>query len=149
MLDAFQNGASFAIVEDRNALSQKIDQSNIIELKTIKNELAAFAEWFYHYPSRALDIYAVTGTNGKSTIAHFIAGLFTTLEKKAAVLGTIGNGVYPLLQDSPLTTLDSIAINDWMAQFVKKETYHLSLEASSHALDQRRLENIEIKTLNN
>ncbi|MBK2125421.1 UDP-N-acetylmuramoyl-L-alanyl-D-glutamate--2,6-diaminopimelate ligase [Fangia hongkongensis] len=146
VLDAFQNGALFAIVEDRNTLSQKIDQPYILELKTIKNELAAFAEWFYHYPSRALDIYAVTGTNGKSSIAHFIAGLFTTLEKKAAVLGTIGNGVYPLLQDSPLTTLDSIAINDWMAQFVKKEAYHLSLEASSHALDQRRLENIKIKT---
>jgi UDP-N-acetylmuramoyl-L-alanyl-D-glutamate--2,6-diaminopimelate ligase len=89
-------------------------------------------------------VAAVTGTKGKSSIVAFVREIWTALGKPAASLGTVGvvtpNGEVPLRHTTP----DPIEVHRLLAQLKKDGIDHLALEASSHGLDQFRLDGVEI-----
>ncbi|HEX4302985.1 MAG TPA: UDP-N-acetylmuramoyl-L-alanyl-D-glutamate--2,6-diaminopimelate ligase [Rhizomicrobium sp.] len=89
-------------------------------------------------------VAAVTGTKGKSSIVAFMREIWTALGYPAASLGTVG--VVTPTGDIPLkhTTPDPIEIHRLLAQLKKDGIDHLALEASSHGLDQFRLDGVEI-----
>ncbi len=89
-------------------------------------------------------VAAVTGTKGKSSIVAFVREIWTALGKPAASLGTVGvvtpSGEIPLRHTTP----DPIEVHRLLAQLKKDGIDHLALEASSHGLDQFRLDGVEI-----
>jgi UDP-N-acetylmuramoyl-L-alanyl-D-glutamate--2,6-diaminopimelate ligase len=90
-------------------------------------------------------VVAVTGTSGKTSVADFTRQVFTALEHKSASLGTIGlvkpdGSVY-----GSLTTPDPISLHKTLAELAKSGTTHLAFEASSHGLDQHRLDGVRLK----
>jgi UDP-N-acetylmuramoyl-L-alanyl-D-glutamate--2,6-diaminopimelate ligase len=89
-------------------------------------------------------VAAITGTKGKSSIVAFVREIWTALGKPAASLGTVGvvtpKGEIPLKHTTP----DPIEIHRLLAQLKKDGIDHLALEASSHGLDQFRLDGVEI-----
>jgi len=89
-------------------------------------------------------VAAVTGTKGKSSIVAFVREIWTALGKPAASLGTVGvvtpKGEIPLKHTTP----DPIEVHRLLAQLKKDGIDHLALEASSHGLDQFRLDGVEI-----
>jgi len=89
-------------------------------------------------------IAAVTGTKGKSSVVAFVREIWTALAKPAASLGTVGlvspNGVAVLKHTTP----DPIEIHRLLAKLKQDGVDHLALEASSHGLDQFRLDGVEI-----
>jgi UDP-N-acetylmuramoyl-L-alanyl-D-glutamate--2,6-diaminopimelate ligase len=89
-------------------------------------------------------IAAVTGTKGKSSVVAFVREIWTALGKPAASLGTVGlvtpNGEIPLKHTTP----DPIEIHRLLAKLKEEGVDHLALEASSHGLDQFRLDGVEI-----
>ncbi|MFN7709653.1 MAG: UDP-N-acetylmuramoyl-L-alanyl-D-glutamate--2,6-diaminopimelate ligase [Holosporales bacterium] len=94
-------------------------------------------------------VVAVTGTNGKSSVAHFSHLLFAALDHPAASIGTLGIHVAGAeIEDLPqvkLTTPDPITFHKALQQLRDKGVHHVALEASSHGLDQFRLEGAHIK----
>jgi UDP-N-acetylmuramoyl-L-alanyl-D-glutamate--2,6-diaminopimelate ligase len=90
-------------------------------------------------PSRHLNLTAVTGTNGKTTVSWLIRSIFETSGHRAGLLGTIEyhNGVDSAPAD--MTTPDSKTLAHWLATMVARDTTHAALEVSSHALDQDRM----------
>src|SRR5690606_27020539 len=87
---------------------------------------------------------AVTGTNGKTSIVEFTRQIFATLGRRAASLGTIGivkpdGGRY-----GALTTPDPVALHQMLAGLAAEGVTHLAFEASSHGLDQRRVDGVRI-----
>ncbi|GAA5018061.1 UDP-N-acetylmuramoyl-L-alanyl-D-glutamate--2,6-diaminopimelate ligase [Acinetobacter puyangensis] len=82
---------------------------------------------------------AVTGTNGKTTVSRLIAELLTLLGQATAVMGTTGNGILPNLQASSHTTLDALHFQQMYYDFSRQGAKFLSLEASSHGIEQGRL----------
>jgi UDP-N-acetylmuramoyl-L-alanyl-D-glutamate--2,6-diaminopimelate ligase len=97
------------------------------------------------YPAQPATTVAVTGTSGKTSVADFTRQIFTRLGHKAASLGTIGlvkpNGsVY-----GGLTTPDPVALHRTLAQLAGEGVTHLAFEASSHGLDQFRLDGVRLK----
>lgn len=89
-------------------------------------------------PSRALWVAGVTGTNGKTSISHWLAQAFTALGHKGGVLGTVGNGFPGALESSSHTTLDPVGLQGWFARLRDLGATHVALEVSSHGLDQAR-----------
>ncbi|UXY15588.1 UDP-N-acetylmuramoyl-L-alanyl-D-glutamate--2,6-diaminopimelate ligase [Chitiniphilus purpureus] len=89
-------------------------------------------------PSAEMTVLGVTGTNGKTSIANWLAQALTGLERKVGVLGTLGNGIYPSLLPSSHTTLDPVALQGWLAGFRDTGVGTVAMEVSSHGLAQAR-----------
>lgn len=97
-----------------------------------------------HAPQPAMAV-AVTGTNGKTSVAEFTRQIFAALGRRAASLGTIGvvkpdGGVY-----GSLTTPDPVTLHRTLAELAAEGVTHVAFEASSHGLDQRRLDGVALK----
>ncbi|PTS81632.1 Mur ligase family protein, partial [Caulobacter sp. HMWF009] len=94
---------------------------------------------------------AVTGTNGKTSVAGFCRQIYATLGHKAASMGTLGVVVseasQPDRQLTPpgLTTPDAADVAEMMARLAAEGVTHLAVEASSHGVDQRRLDGVTLK----
>lgn len=95
---------------------------------------------------QVFDIYAVTGTNGKTSIAHFLAQTWQNLGYKACIIGTIGNGELGKLNATINTTPDIFTLYNLLFQWKKSGVQKVVMEASSHALVQKRLAGLNIKT---
>ena len=104
--------------------------------------LARFAAAFY--AGQPETVAAVTGTKGKSSIVAFLREIWTALGRPAASLGTVGvigpNGAIPLSHTTP----DPVEIHELLAQLKQQGVDHLAIEASSHGLDQHRLDGVKI-----
>lgn len=111
----------------------------VLSVFQLSKYLSALADTFYHHPSDDLTLIGVTGTNGKTTIANLLAQWVYWLGYKTAVLGTIGNGIYPHLSDSPNTTLNPVELQTHLAHFVQEKTDFVVMEISSHSLVERRV----------
>lgn len=100
----------------------------------------AAALWYGGQPET---VVAITGTNGKTSVASFARQLWTLLGRQAVNLGTTGiEGAY----EAPLahTTPDQITLHRHLAAMAAEGVTHLAMEASSHGLDQKRLDGVRL-----
>jgi UDP-N-acetylmuramoyl-L-alanyl-D-glutamate--2,6-diaminopimelate ligase len=108
-------------------------------------KLAAIASRFYDNPTNALSITGVTGTNGKTTIAYQLAQAYDLLGFKSAYIGTIGQGEVHALKPLSNTTPDALCLQSLLAQYKQADIKKVSMEVSSHALCQQRVDGIAFK----
>ncbi len=94
------------------------------------------------FPKKPKNLIAVTGTNGKSSIADFYFQIFKINNKKAASIGTLGLKSNYLKKDLKNTTSDPIFLNKILNNLYKKGVKNVILEASSHGLKQHRLDGL-------
>lgn len=116
----------------------------IIRINELRQHLGTIASRFFSAPSEALDIYAVTGTNGKTTIAYLIAQALKSMLGSAGYCGTLGFGEIDELHSSVNTTPDPITLQSLMAELRAAQCGALALEVSSHALCQHRVSDTAI-----
>jgi len=107
-----------------------------------RRQLAILAAAFYAPQPRR--IACVTGTSGKTSTAHFTRAIWERLGLRAASLGTLG--VVPPIPDAPpaLTTPDPVGLHRCLGSLQREGVEHAVLEASSHGLDQFRLDGLEV-----
>ena len=89
-------------------------------------------------------IAAVTGTNGKSSTVHFVRHIWQTLGLEAASVGTLGIVSPGLVRDGGLTTPDPVQLHEDLAALAREGVTHLAIEASSHGIDQHRLDGLRL-----
>lgn len=138
-------GVSLIIAEDLTRLPQRHPTNNVVEITNIREKLSELANWFYDAPSTKCPLFAVTGTNGKTSVSHFIAQILSAFSQ-TGVLGTVGNGIYPTLIESTHTTLDNLSLQALLNRYIHEGARNIVIEASSHALAQKRLDKIAIDT---
>ena len=112
----------------------------VIEVENLCARRGALADRLYAAPSQALTCVGVTGTNGKTTIAHQLASLANRLGLDAAYMGTIGWGRPGRLVRSRLTTESAILSQKRLACLRQRGCSWAALEVSSHALAQGRVD---------
>lgn len=108
----------------------------VYKLATI---LSALAYRFFFRQIKLHKVIAVTGTNGKTTIASLLANCFMLLGKQSAQMGTIGNGLFGQLKSSLNTTLDAISVFSELHCYQQRGVEYTIMEVSSHGLDQGRV----------
>ncbi|MFG1416241.1 UDP-N-acetylmuramoyl-L-alanyl-D-glutamate--2,6-diaminopimelate ligase [Xanthobacter sp. V0B-10] len=96
------------------------------------------------HPRQPAVIAAVTGTAGKTSVAYFLRQIWEQLGHKAAYLGTIGLVTPGGAAYGSLTTPDPVELHAILDGLVAKGITHMALEASSHGLDQRRLDGVRL-----
>lgn len=97
-------------------------------------------------PSTKYMTIGVTGTNGKTSISHWLSQAYIQLGKTAGIIGTTGAGIYPNAVYNDSTTPDPITVQNLMAEFANKKIDVLSMEVSSHALHQGRVNGVNFTT---
>ena len=97
------------------------------------------------HPRQPKTIVAVTGTSGKSSVADFTRQIFQALGHEAASLGTIGVVTAKGADYGSLTTPDPLSLHASLDKLAGEGITHLAMEASSHGLDQRRLDGVRLK----
>ena len=113
-----------------------VPNAGVVDLRHRIGEIAAH---IYGEPSRALHMVGVTGTNGKTSVAHWVAQSLTWLGRKTAVIGTVGNGFPGALTPTLNTTPDAIALQQRLAHYRQQGAAACAMEVSSHGLAQGRL----------
>lgn len=125
--------------ENEHGLVRYQDHVVIIEVYQLASLLSQLAYQFY-FPEKDLHkVIAITGTNGKTTIASLLANCLQLLGKQTAQMGTIGNGLYGQLKSSPNTTLDAISVFSHLSAYQQENTDYTLMEVSSHGLTQGRV----------
>src|SRR5262249_42923563 len=107
-----------------------------------RRRLALLAARFYGAQPRT--IAAVTGTSGKTSTVDFTRQIWTQLGRRAASLGTLGVITLEQRIDGALTTPDPVALHKQLAELAQAGIDHLAMEASSHGLDQFRLDGVRV-----
>jgi len=110
----------------------------------LARQLGRLAARLHDHPSAAFTrICAVTGTDGKTSVSHFLAAL-ADRPGSAAVFGTLGRGRPGSLGSPDLTTPDAVSVQAGLAELARAGFRELAVEASSHGLDQYRLDGMRI-----
>lgn len=118
-----------------------------IKAENIKKVMGLMASNFYHHPSQELSVIAVTGTNGKTSVATYISNALEFLDAKVLLLSTAGDyfeGKKIEVNRKAGTSLEILELHRIMRVYVDKGASYCCLEATSIALDQERLSGIDI-----
>ncbi len=110
-----------------------------LAVEGLGRHVGEIAARFYGHPSSALWLAAVTGTNGKTSVAWFLAQALEAFGVRSAYLGTLGAGPVGRLEPHDRTTPDPVFLQATWALWRDQGLEAVALEASSHALDQGRL----------
>jgi UDP-N-acetylmuramoyl-L-alanyl-D-glutamate--2,6-diaminopimelate ligase len=113
-----------------------------IKVDDVRRALALAAAKFF--PRQPRVIAAVTGTSGKTSVAAFMRQIWTALGYAAASIGTVGLVSPQREVYGSLTTPDPVALHRSLDQLAGEGVTHLAIEASSHGLDQRRLDGVRV-----
>lgn len=116
-----------------------------IPIPHLSQHIAAIAEAFYGKVDPNIHITAVTGTNGKTTIAYELAQAYTLLNHKAAYIGTLGHGHVQDLRKLLNTTPDPLALQALFHEYQKEQYKQVCMEVSSHALAEDRTHNLSFE----
>lgn len=139
--DALARGA-VAILAPAGTVLPEGCVAELIEDDNPRRLFALMASRFY---GRQPDcIVAVSGTNGKSSAVFFAQKIWRALGEKAAFLGTLGVGVEEGVRPGAMTTPDPVALHKALADLADDGVTHLAMEASSHGLEQHRLDGVRI-----
>ncbi|HET9977064.1 MAG TPA: UDP-N-acetylmuramoyl-L-alanyl-D-glutamate--2,6-diaminopimelate ligase [Burkholderiaceae bacterium] len=148
---ALDAGATTCIVERDGIEAFGFDDARIASLPGLKAAAGVVADAFFDHPSAALDMLAVTGTNGKSSTAWWTAQALTLLGRRAGVIGTLGIGEPPSraraaqIDFTGLTTPDPVRLHGELARFVRDGFAACAIEASSIGIEEQRLAGLAIR----
>jgi UDP-N-acetylmuramoyl-L-alanyl-D-glutamate--2,6-diaminopimelate ligase len=135
------NAGAAAVVAEH----QPAELSDAVAFIRVKNSRRALAHVAAKFFSRQPEtIVAVTGTSGKTSVAAFTRQIWSVLGYQAASIGTIGVVSPKDERYGSLTTPDPVELHRTLDQLAGEGVTHLALEASSHGLDQYRLDGVRV-----
>ena len=137
--EALARGA-VAVLSDRPA--ELLPDVPLIVLPGLAAELGPIAARFHGDPSRRMTVIGVTGTDGKTSVSHFIAQALDQDSVNAGLIGTLGYGLVGRLKRHGHTTPDALSLQAALAELVQDGARWVVMEASSHGLEQGRLNGV-------
>ncbi len=138
---AIERGAAAVLQEAAWARKAGRGGVPVISVPALKFKLGAIAERWFGNPAQAMSVIGITGTNGKTSVSHFIAQALR-VDGPCGVVGTLGNGLFGELQPSTHTTPDAITLHGLLAGMHNAGAQQVVMEVSSHALAQGRVSGI-------
>ena len=144
-IDAAIARGALAVLAHAGGKWQDVTVRNGVVVLAI-DDLAArtgeIASRFFDEPSAAMSMIGVTGTNGKTSCTQFIAQTLNSMQRCCGVIGTLGIGVPPKLQDSSFTTPDPVQVQAALAELRQKGADTVAMEVSSQGLHQHRVNGV-------
>ena len=145
--EAVAAGASALLWDPGEGRMPDVAPDNVarVPVPGLRGRLGEIADRYYGSPSSRLALAGVTGTNGKTTCAWLLAGAAGGSGRRGAYLGTLGSGFPPDLESAALTTPDVVTLHRQLRALADAGATHVAMEVSSHALDQGRIDNVQLR----
>lgn len=138
---AITNGAVAVLVD--KSLQHSVQASvPVIGIENLNFEIGEIAAKVFGNVTDQLTIIGVTGTNGKTSCAHYLAQALNALGVNSFIIGTLGNGHPDALQEADRTTPDACSLQRLFAQFYQQGAAAVIMEVSSHAIEQGRVQGV-------
>jgi UDP-N-acetylmuramoyl-L-alanyl-D-glutamate--2,6-diaminopimelate ligase len=147
---ALDKGAFAVLIDQQQTLTEReqllLDDAVVsaYPVANLAQKAGFIAARFYQHPSQHMTVIAVTGTNGKTSVSQFIAQALEGMGKPCGIIGTLGAGRLSDLELTGMTTPDPVSMQRLLAGFELESCQYVVLEASSHALEQGRLNSVDI-----
>lgn len=143
---ALAQGAGAVLYEADGAdLAPAVDAHSALPVRGLRAMLGQLADQWYGQPSAALTVVAITGTNGKTSTAQWLARALTRLERPCGTIGTLGANLPDgAALGGALTTPDVLSVHRTLAAMRVAGATAVALEASSIGLEQGRLDGVRI-----
>lgn len=142
--EALQRGAAVVLYDPEDAPSGCPMRPAFLGVPGLKDHLGHLARSFYFANHSQPMLLGVTGTSGKTTTAFLAAQLLDGWQGRCAYLGTVGHGFPEALASSSMTTPDVLTLHRQLASLGAAGANQVVCEVSSHALDQGRLDGLEV-----
>ena len=144
---ALANGASACLVEQAGVEAFAFDAAAIAGYEGLKAATGPIAAAYYGQPTAQLQVLAVTGTNGKTSTAWWLAQALSNLSQPipCGIVGTLGVGRPPHVEHTGLTTPDPVLMQQQFRRFVDEGVQACAIEASSIGIAERRLDGTRIR----
>lgn len=144
---ALDQGAAACLVEADGVEAFDFQAPQIAAYPGLKAATGPIASAFFGEPSARLEVLAVTGTNGKTSTAWWLAQALSALPAPipCAVIGTLGAGQPPQVESTGLTTPDPVVLQRQFRRFADEGMRACAIEASSIGLAERRLDGTRIR----
>ncbi len=132
-------GANAVIWESDNFSWNPSWQVPSLGVVGLRGKAGFIADCVYGRPSKQLCVVGFTGTNGKTSCSHWFSQGMHALQKKTAVMGTLGSGFADEWETAVNTTPDPVLLQKNLAKFLHAGATHVAMEVSSHGIEQGRL----------
>jgi UDP-N-acetylmuramoyl-L-alanyl-D-glutamate--2,6-diaminopimelate ligase len=143
---AIEAGAAAIAYDASTACNVPAVRAPLIPVDALRSRLGEIANRFYGRPSESVRVLAVTGTNGKTTVAWLLAQCLQRLGRICGYAGTLGYGVDEVSGGEGMTTPDVVELHRRLATFRDAGAGYAAIEVSSHALAQDRIDGVVIDT---
>ena len=130
------------ILHDGGARVPRMDVP-AVRIDGLGRRLGELASRFFGAPSELLTVAGVTGTNGKTSVTHFLAQAWQRVHGCGGLVGTLGYGPIASLTPADRTTPDPFSLQATLADCVARGCEHVAMEVSSHALEQGRCQTVQ------
>jgi len=137
---AIDNGAAAIITNGRDVGQLPVPQ---IKVSNPRRAASFTAAEYYGHPSKEMTVVGITGTNGKTTTTGLVSAMLKAAGEKVAQIGTLGIVAEGYPQEKTLTTPDPIALHKGLFDLRQDGFTHIVMEASSHAIDQSRVADVD------
>jgi UDP-N-acetylmuramoyl-L-alanyl-D-glutamate--2,6-diaminopimelate ligase len=142
---ALAQGAAACLVEREGVEAFGFDSDAIASYAQLKAATGPIAAQYYGHPTDTLDVIAVTGTNGKTSTAWWLAQALSNSGIACGVVGTLGIGRPPQVEFNGLTTPDPVLLQGEFRKFADAGVKACAIEASSVGVVERRLDGTRIR----
>ncbi len=148
---AFDSGARICVVEQEGSASYEFTDTRIGMYQGLKTDAGWIADAYFDHPSKSMDVFAVTGTNGKTTTAWLLSqAIANATSFPCGIVGTLGIGLampgeIPSVVHNGLTTPDPVLLQESFASMRKANAKSCVLEASSIGIAEGRLNGTNIR----
>ena len=143
LADAIAKGAAAAVVDAEHGVDLNEFPVPVIAIADLAARTGEWASQLLGHPSQHLKVIGITGTNGKTSCAHYLAQGLEAIGFRTALIGTVGNGFLNALMPATHTTPDVITLHSLLADFLEQGAKAVVMEVSSHALDQARVAGVQ------
>jgi UDP-N-acetylmuramoyl-L-alanyl-D-glutamate--2,6-diaminopimelate ligase len=143
---ATRNGA-VAVLTNFEQLQDRTINIPVVTTK-LKSELpVALTDWFFDFPSRNLQLFGITGTNGKTTTTYLLHQIFQSTKNLSAVIGTVAIEIGLEKFPANRTTPAGDEIVNALARMRDLGVTRVAMEVSSHALSQQRIAGLKFASV--
>ncbi|KAM1237124.1 hypothetical protein ACFX13_038873 [Malus domestica] len=142
--EAIKRGAVAVVASKEIYMEESLGCKALVIVEDTNADLPALAASFYRYPSKNMAVIGITGTNGKTTTAYLIKGMYEAMGLRTGMLSTVAYYVHGDNKlESPNTTPDAVLVQNLMAKMLHNGAEAVVMEASSHGLALSRCDEVD------
>ncbi|KAI3850549.1 hypothetical protein MKX03_003985 [Papaver bracteatum] len=142
--EADKRGAVAVVASKEIDIDETLGCKALVIVEDTNAVLAALAASFYGSPSKKMSVIGITGTNGKTTTAYLVKGMYEAMGLRTGMLSTVAYYVHGDNKlESPNTTPDAVLVQKMMAKMLHNGAETVVMEASSHGLSLGRCDEVD------